>query len=226
MRFLEVSFLARLLVTGVMLTAETSIGAIEPLPGPFGRSGTLLSPASSAAPPKAVATKSSPVVFTCADLRRAALNMSAHTSNLLNRTTSRTPEGGPYKRLEVVCKAAGGSFCDLEKVEDVRTELNPKHPDADSNGYVKLPVINIGNESAGLNAAASEIKAIASQGVCGTKALEQGLLTIVKYDSGFEVMMDTMTFGQDGRISRWSRTTREGKTQNLSFKEDGTPVTL
>lgn len=226
MRFLALGFLASLLVTGVMLTADTSLSAIEPLPGPFGSGGTLLSPAPSVATPKAVTSKASPLVFTCADLRRAALNMSAHTSNMLNRTTSRTPEGGPYKRLEVVCKAAGGSFCDLEKVEDVRTELNPKHPDADLNGYVKLPVINIGNESAGLNAAASEIKAIATQGVCGTKALEQGLLTIVKYDADFEVMMDTMTFGQDGRISRWSRTTREGKTQNLTFKEDGTPVSL
>lgn len=225
MRFLALYSLTSVLVAGVLMSAETSLGAIEPLPGPFGSSGTLLSP-SSVASPRVVVSKASPIVFTCSDLRRAALNMSAHTSNLLNRMTTRTPEGGPYKRIEVVCKAAGGSFCDLQKVEDVRTELNPKHPDADSNGYVKLPVINVGNESAGLNAAASEIKAIASQGVCNTRAIEQGLLTIVKYDPDFEVMMDTMTFGQDGRISRWSRTTREGKTQNLTFKDDGTPVSL
>lgn len=236
----------------ILVAAFTSImlfhlpradAAIEPLPGPFGAKGTLLSPTTtpSTTPATSTPANAAPVPgitggaplprapiasFNCADMRRAALNMSAHTSNLLNRMTTRTADGGPYKRLEVVCKAAGNAFCDIQKMDDERTELQPKSPDADANGYVKLPVINIGTESAGLIAAANELKVIASQGVCGAKAIEQGSLTIVKYDPDFEVMMDTMTFTSDGRLSRWSRTTRDGKTQNLTFKEDGTPVTL
>lgn len=227
-------FAFRLLATTTFVltfcsNANIATAAIAPLPGPFGSKSTLLAPVPAArtiaSPPTPASTKSAPV-FSCADLRRAALKMSAHSSNLANRTTSRTPEGGPYKRIEVVCKAAGGAFCDLQKVEDERTEYLPKHPDADENGYVKFPVINVGDESAGLYAAANELKIIGSLGVCGAKSIEQGALSIVKYDPDFEVMMDTMTFSPDGRLVRWSRTTREGKTQNLSFKDDGTPVSL
>ena len=225
----------------IISVASVSNAAIAP--GPFGSKSTLLTaPTNPLVNPAVVAptaanvvestattntaTKSNSLTFTCADLRRTALKMSAHVSNLANRMTSRTADGGPYKRLEVVCRAAGGAFCDIEKADGDRVQYQPGHPDADINGNVKFPDINLGSESAGLNSAASELKVMAAQGACGTKAIEQGLLTVVKYQTDFEVMMDTMTFGADGRINRWSRTTREGRTQNFSFKEDGTPVGL
>ena len=224
-----------------VVVSQTSVSNAAIAPGPFGNKSNLLTtPASPLASPAAAPATANPaasaaslptaktnsLAFTCADLRRTALKMSAHASNLANRMTSRTAEGGPYKRMEVVCRAAGGAFCDIEKTEGERVQYQPGHPDADINGNVKFPDINLGSESAGLNSAASELKVMASQGACGTKAIEQGLLTVVKYQPDFEVMMDTMTFGTDGRIARWSRTTREGKTQNFSFKEDGTPVGL
>ncbi len=241
-----------ILIILVLLIGPASAHAAV-APGPFGNRSNLLTMPSArtelttgsakselASPPSLVASKTGAptnapsntstaaksLTFSCADLRRTALNMSVHASNMANRNTSRTPEGGPYKRQDVVCKAAGGAFCDIQKIDASVTKYEPGHPDADPNGYVKLPDINLGTESAGMIGAANELKIMAAQGACGTKALEQGPITVVKYHEDFEVMMDTMNFAPDGRIIRWSRTTRDGKTQNLSFKDDGTPVGL
>ncbi|CAN5635796.1 hypothetical protein BH10BDE1_BH10BDE1_10800 [soil metagenome] len=202
-------------------------------PGPFGASSKLLNapidrPAASRSAAAVINGSTAPTKPTlelgCADLRRNALRMSAHASNLMNRETTRTPQGGAYKRLEVICKAAGGAFCNVETATDTVRRYLPGHPDADPTGYVTFPSINAGSESAGLNLAASELKVLAKQGICGAKGIEDGQMMIVKYDSDFDVMMDTMTFTADGRVARWSRTTRDGRTQNLTFKDDGTPV--
>ena len=211
----------------ILSTTRAAKAAIPP--GPFGPQSKLLQPSNTGATSQAttvtVPTAAAPQ-FTCADMRRVAMRMSTHASNLANRTTTRTPAGGPYKRLEVICKAGAGAFCNVEAMDESKSELMPGHPDADATGMVRMPAINAGSESAGLNTSAIELKLMAAQGVCGTKAIEQGPLMIVKYNSDFDVMMDTMTFSTDGRMARWSRTTRDGRTQNLSFKEDGTPVGL
>jgi flagellar basal-body rod protein FlgC len=67
--------------------------------------------------------------------------------NLANAETTRTPEGGPYRRKTVVlqAEAQGSAFARVrvaEVVEDGREpELRflPGHPDADANGYVAFP---------------------------------------------------------------------------------------
>lgn len=204
--------------------------------GPFGAASQLLNPSpqkvgSVAAPSttsKAATSTTASVAsgFGCGDLRRIALRLSTHASNLANRNTTRTPAGGPYKRLEVVCKAAGGAFCNIEASGESQTVHAPGHLDADASGNVQYPVINVGSESAGLNMAAAELKMLAKDGVCGAKLIEQDALMIVKYNSDFDVMMDTISLASDGRMTRWSRTTRDGRTQNLSFANDGTPVGL
>lgn len=212
-----------LLAAGFVLVNTTPVYGSIPS-GPFGPS-KLLQPDSATTTASALKTAAKPQ-FNCADMRRAAMQMSTHASNLANRSTTRTSSGGPYKRLEVVCKSGAGAFCNIEAVNESKNELIPGHPDADANGIVKMPAINAGSESAGLNTAAIELKLMASQGVCGAKSIEQGQMMIVKYNSDFDVRMDTMTFSNDGRMARWSRTTRDGRTQNLSFKDDGTPVGL
>lgn len=226
MQSTKVNPITILAIVPVLFSMQTAMAAIAP--GPFGNKSTLLStpPVSKAAIATSASTASTAPAFGCGDLRRAALNMSAHASNLANRQTTRTTEGGAYKRLEVVCKSAGGAFCNVEKVEEDRLEYQPGHPDANPQGYVKYPVINTNSESAGLNIAASELKLLASREVCGAKIIEQGSLAVVKYHPDFDVMMDTITFTADGSVSRWSRTTRDGKTQSLSFKSDGTTTGL
>jgi len=82
--------------------------------------------------------------------------------NLANAETTRTPEGGPYRRKDVVFMAdpgvvefAGEFRAALEGgpvgvrvaeiVEDTREPIKrymPGHPDADAEGYVAFPRIN------------------------------------------------------------------------------------
>ena len=84
------------------------------------------------------------------------------SSNLANVDSTRTPEGGPYRRKEIVFKSAspGGSFEQMlrgetggsgtgvevsDVVEDprpFRQIFNPRHPDADASGYVLYPNVN------------------------------------------------------------------------------------
>ncbi|MGA1847107.1 flagellar basal body rod protein FlgC [Deferribacter abyssi] len=72
------------------------------------------------------------------------------SSNLANANTTRTKEGGPYKRKDIVFREilngelAGG--VKVEKViEDEKPPVlkyDPGHPDANEEGYVAYPNIN------------------------------------------------------------------------------------
>jgi flagellar basal-body rod protein FlgC len=85
------------------------------------------------------------------------------SSNLANASTTRTEEGGPYRRKDVVFQSvspsqsftealkgelAGGAERGVEVVaiyEDPSPFLrryDPSHPDADENGYVSYPNVN------------------------------------------------------------------------------------
>ena len=95
---------------------------------------------------------------------RARLNIAA--MNLANANTTRTMEGGPYKAKSVVFAAKpldGVNFQDtlnssterLRKVEVVRISedkapfkevYDPSHPDADANGIVRFPNVNVAEQ--------------------------------------------------------------------------------
>ena len=95
---------------------------------------------------------------------RERLNVSS--SNLANVQTTRTAAGGPYKRRDVVLQAepayeqisggtAGGSSRAVEgvKVASIvqdqtapRLEYDPGHPDANVDGYVAYPNVNVVEE--------------------------------------------------------------------------------
>src|ERR1051325_1938654 len=82
--------------------------------------------------------------------------------NLANADTTRTPEGGPYRRKDVVFQSqdVGSPFASLfesqvnqhavgvgvaEIVTDSRAPERrylPGHPDADKDGYVAVPRVN------------------------------------------------------------------------------------
>ena len=70
--------------------------------------------------------------------------------NLANVETTRTPEGGPYRRQVLV---AGGTSADgtsgLQEVVDPRpgrSLYDPGHPDADADGFVAYPNVDVNNE--------------------------------------------------------------------------------
>ena len=91
------------------------------------------------------------------------VRMDVIASNLANAETTRTPEGGPYKKKTVVLTseplpgAFGTSLNDaarvvkVEKIEEdreVRMVYDPTHPDADGKGFVAKPNINLMMEMA------------------------------------------------------------------------------
>lgn len=114
-------------------------------------------------------------------VERARLDIIA--SNLSNVNTTRTPEGGPYKKREIIIAAVplelnfGDIFDEklnklrqvkvIEVVEDQREPLmiyNPAHPDANALGYVAMPNINIIEEMVNL--------------ISATRAYEANITTI------------------------------------------------
>jgi flagellar basal-body rod protein FlgC len=79
--------------------------------------------------------------------------------NMANSETTRTPEGGPYRRKDVVFSTdiqaspfsavfqneLGNGVAVSEVVQDTREpdrRYMPGHPDADANGYVAFPHMN------------------------------------------------------------------------------------
>ncbi len=124
--------------------------------------------------------------------------MDAISSNLANIETTRTPEGGPYKRKDVVVSSVplGEEFATalnqemFDKVrETVVSEIkedqtppkmvfNPNHPDANEEGYVAMPNINMMEEMVNLiNATRSfeaNVQAINSAKTMALRAIDLG----------------------------------------------------
>lgn len=75
-------------------------------------------------------------------------------ANLANANTTRTPEGGPYRRREVVFQAIYDEVGRSDRIPSVKVAdvvqdqtdfkrvLNPGSPDADENGYVAYPNVD------------------------------------------------------------------------------------
>lgn len=95
------------------------------------------------------------------------LRMEVVANNIANANSTRTPQGGPYRRQEVLFKplaegeAAGGVTAST--VADDQTELpqiyRPGHPDADANGMVLMPNIKVPNEMVNLLTASRSYEA-------------------------------------------------------------------
>ena len=96
--------------------------------------------------------------------QRTRLNIAS--SNLANVETTRTPEGGPYRRRQVVLSAVpfSNAFEQVQRADmhdqthtvevtsivndesEPRLVYNPDHPDAREDGYVAMPNVNLISE--------------------------------------------------------------------------------
>jgi len=92
------------------------------------------------------------------------------STNLANVHTTRTPEGGPYRRRQAIFSSSplSRNFPDIlsfrmgqqstgvkaEVVEDTQRKgemiYDPSHPDADESGVVSLPNVNVVEEMVAL----------------------------------------------------------------------------
>jgi len=102
-------------------------------------------------------------------LRAQRLRMDVIAANLANAQSTRSPDGGPYRRHEVVLEAqpTSGTFEDALNssnpgvrvariVADDRPPqlvFDPGHPDADAKGYVAMPNVNVVTEMVDMMAA-------------------------------------------------------------------------
>lgn len=117
------------------------------------------------------------------------LRMDVIASNVANAQTTRTPQGGPYQRQRVVFQPVanpdprepGMGVAVTAIVPDPRpgnTVHDPTHPDADAQGYVTYPNVDIATEMVDMISAtrAYEANVVALQAAktIASKALEIG----------------------------------------------------
>ncbi len=132
-------------------------------------------------------------------LNAQRIRMDVHSANLANMNTTRGVDGGPYRRRVPLLRAVevenfGSDFAEIvdqqrklfevevqKVVDDGRAPIlvhEPDHPDADENGFVAYPDINMMEEMAGLMSAArsyeANVSAITAAKEMAKKALELG----------------------------------------------------
>jgi flagellar basal-body rod protein FlgC len=109
------------------------------------------------------------------------LRMNLISSNMANANTTRTENGEPYRRKDVVFEASTPKdFKDTLDAELGKTghgvnvagiiednkpfvqKYDPGHPDADENGYIRLPNVNIVEEMVNMISASRSFEANAT----------------------------------------------------------------
>ena len=129
-------------------------------------------------------------------LKAQRVRMNAISSNLANIETTRTPDGGPYRKREVVFQSSQQGFADTRdtrlrnavqgvKVAQVQAGnqpplmvYNPSHPDANTQGLVAMPNISLVEETADMMSASrayeANVTVVKSAKRMALKALEIG----------------------------------------------------
>jgi flagellar basal-body rod protein FlgC len=102
-------------------------------------------------------------LFSALDISASGLyaersRMNVIANNLANANSTRTPEGGPFRRQLVILRGTEaenpgqphGVGVSVEGVVDDPTPFplvyNPGHPDANADGYVAMPNVNVVEE--------------------------------------------------------------------------------
>ncbi len=124
-------------------------------------------------------------IFTSMQISSSALSaqrtrLNVISSNLANVGTTRTPEGGAYRKRQVVFQSSNENFAShLERTQKqgiqgvkvariqvsqapLQTVHDPGHPDANEDGMVQLPNINTMEEMADMMSATRSYEANAS----------------------------------------------------------------
>jgi flagellar basal-body rod protein FlgC len=128
------------------------------------------------------------------------LRMQVVAQNLANAQTTRTENGEPYRRKLVVLSERNttGGFSDtlnasiggskigqgveastiVDDADDFKLEYDPTHPNADANGYVRLPNVNTVEEMVDIMSASrlyeANVTAFNAMKEMAAKALEIG----------------------------------------------------
>jgi flagellar basal-body rod protein FlgC len=110
----------------------------------------------------------SPIDITISGLRAQGKNVELISSNVANAQVTDNGGGQPYRRLEAVFTTEedgiGGVRIDdiLPDMSDFPRILKPGHPDADEQGYVAMPNVNLPAEMINLAVATRTYQANAA----------------------------------------------------------------
>lgn len=129
-------------------------------------------------------------------LKAQRVRMNTISSNLANIETTRSPDGGPYRKREVVFQTSRQGFADTldsrlrdaahgVKVSHIQASsapprmiYDPSHPDADEKGQVAMPNISLVEETADMMSASrayeANVTVVKSAKRMAMKALEIG----------------------------------------------------
>jgi flagellar basal-body rod protein FlgC len=105
------------------------------------------------------------------DAQRARMEVAV--SNMANAESTRGPDGQPYRRREVVLQSTstGGAFDNSVQANGVevagvvqdqsafRRRYEPSHPDADADGFVSMPNVDVPEEMVDMLGAARAYQA-------------------------------------------------------------------
>lgn len=136
---------------------------------------------------------------TASGLTAQRLRMDLISQNMANVNTTRTENGGPYRRKVLLVSEAKPSFKDVfnnvmgenqqmagvkvtDIVDDQRSFVkvyNPGHPDANSEGYVNMPNVNVIEEMTNMISASRSYEANVTV-MNGTKGMAMKALEIGK----------------------------------------------
>lgn len=125
-----------------------------------------------------------PLKVSATALEAQKIRMNVIASNIANVNSTRTPEGGTYRKKDVVFESymfdESSVGVNIPKiVEDERPfklVYNPSHPDANKDGYVSYPNINTIEETVNF--------------ISATRAYEANLTLINSYKEMFMKTLD------------------------------------
>ncbi|MCL5062581.1 MAG: flagellar basal body rod protein FlgC [Nitrospiraceae bacterium] len=125
-----------------------------------------------------------PLKVSATALEAQKIRMNVIASNIANVNSTRTPEGGPYRKKDVVFESymfeESSVGVNIPKImEDERPfkmVYDPSHPDANKDGYVSYPNINTIEETVNL--------------ISATRAYEANLTLINSYKEMFMKTLD------------------------------------
>lgn len=121
-------------------------------------------------------------IFTSMEINSSGMSaerkrMNLISSNIANARTTRTPEGGPYKRQDAVFvaialpqmgeedgnRAPGVGISEIiEDKNEPRLLYDPSHPDANAEGYVAYPNVSVVEEMVNMITATKSYEANAT----------------------------------------------------------------
>ena len=93
---------------------------------------------------------SNPVDIAVSALRAQSLRMNVIAGNIANVSTTRTDAGEPYRKKEVVLSTDSGRLSgvkiggvEADMITEFKRLYQPGHPDADGDGYVRMPNVQL-----------------------------------------------------------------------------------